>query len=409
MESRHPDLEYLASDARRELTENILPYWMNRAVDHIHGGFVGRIDANEEVVPDAPKGVVLNARILWTFSSAARQFDCSDVRNFAHRAYEYLREHFRDKEYGGVYWTLTETGQPLDRKKQVYGQSFVIYALAEYVMLTTSEEARQWALGLFELLEQHALDRKQGGYREALTQDWQTLEDVRLSLKDLNAPKTMNTHLHVLEAYTSLYRIAPDERVERAIRHLIDLFLKYFVDSVSGHLIPFFSMEWVPLSRTVSFGHDIEAAWLLDEAANVLNDDELKRQVRVTTLNIAESVLNEGLHEQSLPYERFEDGSTDSDRHWWAQAEAVVGFVNAWQQSGDIRFFTAAVEIWKYVLSFVVDHKNGEWRGRVDADRRPIREEDKVNQWKCPYHNGRACLQLMERAIAGIEAPLTNL
>jgi mannobiose 2-epimerase len=401
----HDALAGLADAARAELTDHILPYWSGRAVDPRHGGFVGRIDGADRLVPGAPKGSVLNARILWTFAAAGRTLQTERWRPEAERALHALQTAFRDPVHGGVYWTVTAEGAPLDDKKQVYAQAFTIYGLAEYVRLTGSPEALAWATELFDLLEARAVDPAHGGYLEAFSREWGPLGDVRLSEKDRDAPKSMNTHLHVLEAYTTLYRVWPDPALADRIRALLHLFLDHIIEPATGVLVGFFESDWTPVPSARSFGHDIEASWLLDEAAAVLGDEALAETVAVATLRLARLTHADGLDEDgALFYEQDADGRFDTDKHWWPQAEAVVGFLNAYERSGEEPFAAAALGAWRFIQTHIVDRAGGEWHFRVSRDGTPVRAEDKLGIWKCPYHNSRACLEILARASAAVPA-----
>lgn len=376
----------------------ILHFWTQRMVDRERGGFYGRIDGHGRLHPDADKGVILNTRILWSFSAAARCFGDGTYRKLADRAYAYLRDHFRDSLHGGVFWMLDKDGKPVETKKQIYAQAFAIYALAEYHRLNRNEEPMVWAMEIFFLIENHSYDGKNGGYLEAFTREWGTLADVRLSEKDANEAKTMNTHLHVLEAYTNLYRVWPEERVRSRLQYLIELFLNRFLDHTTGHLRLFFDEEWQLRSDLISFGHDIEAAWLLGEAAEVLAIPELEQKVKSVAIQIAEATLAEGVDaDGGLFNEADSKGLTDTDKHWWPQAEAMVGFLHAYQLSGDDRFYEAAASSWHFIQQYLIDEKNGEWYWSVTRDREPVLSEDKAGPWKAPYHNTRACLEMIVR------------
>lgn len=394
----------LAGAARAELVDHILPYWAGRAVDYDEGGFVGRIDGHDRLVTGAPKGVVLNARILWTFAAACRALGTDAWRGEADRAYDALRR-FRDPAHGGVVWTTTASGRPLDDKKQVYAQAFTIYALAEYFRYSGSAGALAWAKALYRLLEERAVDPARGGYVEAFARDWGPAADLRLSEKDDDTPKSMNTHLHVLEAYTTLYRVWPDAGLEDRLRDLIGIFLDRVIDPATGHMTCFFDLDWSRTSGLVSFGHDVEASWLLDEAAAALDDPALAARVRPVSVRLARLTLEKGLDaDGGLFNERAADGHLDTDKHWWPQAEAVVGFLNAYEHTGDEAFAEAALATWAFVQRAVVDREGGEWFFRVSRDGVPYREEDKVGLWKCPYHNARACLEVMDRVGAAASA-----
>ena len=390
---------WLRDGLYRELVEHILPYWMEHALDREHGGFVGRITQENRVVSDAAKGSVLNSRILWSFSAAYRVLGQSEYRQVASRAYDYLKSRFVDAEHGGVYWTLNHTGEPCDTRKHVYAQAFAIYGLSEYVRATDHEPARELAIGIYRSVERHGTDPEHGGYFEAFSREWDPLEDVRLSAKEPNTAKSMNTHLHLLEAYTNLYRVWPVSPLRRHLTALLDLFLTTIVDAGRNHLVAFFDADWSPRSRCISFGHDIEASWLLLEAADVLGDAVRRKRTREVCLDIARVTAKEGLDEDGgLFNETTTDGAVDTDKHWWPQAEAIVGFLNAYQESGDVSFLTAAAASWTFARKYIVDSRHGEWFFRVDRRGSPYGEEDKVGVWKCPYHNARVCLEVITRA-----------
>ena len=389
-------LTILADDLEAELTQNILPYWRAHAVDQERGGFHGQITRRNEVVANAPKGAVLNARILWAVSAASRALDDDTYRPLADRAYEYLTTHFWDETHGGIYWMLRPDGTPLKTKKQVYAQAFAIYALAEYHRLTDEPEPLARAIQLFELLEEHAFDGAEGGYFEAYSRDWHLLDDVRLSAK---APKSMNTHLHVLEAYTTLHRAWPEPALKTQLRDLIRLFLDTILDAETHHVISFFDECWTPRSELISFGHDIEASWLLVEAAEVIGEAALLEETQAAAVRIARTTQDEGQDaDGGLLYEIHADGTLDDDKHGWPQAEAIVGFVNAYQISGEQAFLDAALRCWDFTQQHMLDAAHGEWLYRVARTGAPYPDDDKVGPWKGPYHNTRACLEIMRRA-----------
>ncbi len=386
-------VEELLSEVRR-----ILQFWQSHMVDREREGFYGRIDGEGRLHPEADKGVVLNTRILWTFAAAHRHFGDTAYRHLAVRACDYLRRHFADQKHGGVYWMLDCEGKVLESKKQIYAQAFAVYALAEYHQAVLEEIAREWAIELFYLIEKYSYDEAQGGYLEAFSQDWKLLDDLRLSDKDANEVKTMNTHLHVLEAYTNLYRIWRDELLRQRLEQLIQLFLDTILDTESAHLGLFFDENWQLRSQKISFGHDIEAAWLLTEAAELLEAPDLLARVQQAAVRIAEAVLKEGVGtDGGLLNEAGPDGFTDTHKDWWPQAEAMVGFYNAYRLSGDLRFFEAAQASWKFTKNNLIDRENGEWYWAATQDGQPMLSEDKAGPWKAPYHNTRACLEMVSR------------
>jgi mannobiose 2-epimerase len=389
----------LRDATERDLRANVLPFWIREAVDDRHGGFLGYVTDEGVVAPLAPKGGVLCARILWTYAAALRRANDDGYRRMADRAYAYLRDRFLDREHGGTYWMLDHAGRPLVDRKQTYALAFSLYGLAEYHRATASAEALEHAVALHRSIEAGAADAAHGGYWEARARDWSPLDDVRLSDKDLNAPKSMNTHLHVMEAYANLLRVWDDPGLRDRLRALVELHLERIVDPASGHLVLFFDAGWRPLSRTVSFGHDVEASWLVVEAAEILGDEALRQRAEATARRLAAVALAEGADPEhgGLFAERHEDGRLDDEKHWWMQAEAVVGFLGAYELTGEEPYLAAAERTWAFVERFLVDRVHGEWRWRVRRDGTPIPGLPKVEPWKCPYHNSRAAFEVADR------------
>lgn len=383
---------------RSELENNILPFWMNKMEDNEEGGFYGQITGEDELKPEASKGAILNARILWTFSSTYRLLKKPEYLETATRAKRYLIDRFYDPQYGGIYWELDYKGNPLDTKKQIYAIGFAIYGLSEYARATGDEEALAYAQQLFDVIEQHSFDSEQNGYVEALTRDWQPIEDMRLSDKDENEKKTMNTHLHILEPYTNLYRVWKDEQLERQLRNLIEVFITRILDPQTGHLNLFFEEDWTNKYRIYSYGHDIEASWLIHEAALVLGDPEVLKRIEPIIIRIAQAA-DEGLNpDGSMIYENFLDKQKiDRELHWWVQAENVVGHINLYQHFGDTEALDTAVRCWEFIKTKLIDREHGEWHWSLLPDGTVNRRDDKAGFWKCPYHNGRMCMEVIER------------
>jgi mannobiose 2-epimerase len=395
-----------AAQLRHELTANILPFWLRHTVDRENGGFYGAIDCDLQVDKQAPRASVINARILWTFSAAARVLGDAVYRETADWAYHYVVDKFWDKQYGGVYWMLDYKGNPVSDRKQIYAQAFAAYGMAEYFRATGQAESLEWAKRLYRLTEEHSADPEFGGYIEARARDWSALEDFRLSDKDLNSPKSMNTHLHVLEAYTNLLRAWDDLSLRATLKRLLEVTMDRIVDNSTSHFKMFFSNDWTSLTDHVSFGHDIEGSWLILEAAEVLDDRALIDRACNLAVRMAQAVYDEGLdRDGSIFYEASHGHLVDPNKHWWAQAEAVVGFYNAYQVSGQEHFRTAAERAWEYIEDKVVDKVHGEWRAKLKPDGTPYKAAEDpdaclVGAWKCPYHNARMCLEMWGRLVA---------
>lgn len=409
------------------LEKNILPFWMEKMVDHEHGGFYGRIDGHGQLHPESEKGAILNARILWSFSAAYRMLHQPEYLEMATRAKDYFLQHFVDEVYGGVYWSLDFKGQPLDTKKQFYAIGFAIYGLSEYVRATGDREALDYALHLYECIEEHALDSVFNGYIEACTRDWGEIADMRLSELDANYPKSQNTHLHIIEPYANLYRCikelqagtscnylpaigsvlpveitVPDElmmRIEGSLRNLINIFIDHILNPETHHLDLFFEKDWTRGAGQIeSYGHDIECSWLMHEAALVLGDPNVLKKVETVVREVAKA-SEKGLRpDGSMIHEaNLTTNHVDDDLHWWVQAENVVGWYNIYQHFGDEQALEHALQCWDYIKNHLIDWEKGEWYWSRHSDGTLNLDDDKAGFWKCPYHNSRMCLELIER------------
>lgn len=425
MNEEHLDMMRL--EMQDVLENNILPFWLEKMQDNEHGGFYGRIDGNNQLHPEAEKGAILNARILWSFSAAYRVLQKEEYLEAATRAKDYLIEHFIDPEYGGVYWSVDYKGEPLDTKKQFYAIAFAIYGLSEYARATGDREALEYALDLYDCIEEHAFDNEQNGYIEACTREWGKIGDMRLSELDANYPKSQNTHLHIMEAYANLLRCLKEMRaqeqcdyvptigsvlpvgisvppetmvnVEGALRNIISIFIDKILNPETNHLDLFFDMDWTRgAGHLESYGHDIECSWLLHEAALVLGDENLLEKVENIVQKVAKA-SEKGLREDgSMIHEaNLDTGHVDDDLHWWVQAENVVGWFNVWQHFGDEEAFKKSEKCWHYIKENLVDFDNGEWFWSRHSDGTLNTVDDKAGFWKCPYHNSRMCLEIIER------------
>ncbi len=382
----------LRVEVERELTGNILPFHIEHGLDQQKGGFYGRIDSDNRIHPEAAKGLVQHSRLLWSYARAYRQFETAAYLEMAERAFYYLLNHFWDKNDGGLYWLVDFLGRPLVRDKYVYGQSFGIYGLAEYYLASGDERSLEMALALVQLLEEWARDDEYGGYFEVFEQDWGRRLAKNVDSVDGPVEKTMNSHLHLLEAYTCLLLAWPDRELQGRLAALVRLHLGQIISPATGHLRLHFTADWRPLNKQISYGHDIEASWLLVEAAGVLGEAGVLAEIQAAALRLAEIVYEQGMDG---------DGGLLSEpgrtvKEWWPQAEALVGFLNAYQLSGQAHYLEAVHTIWAYVQRAFVDQRNGEWLAVGQAGG-GLPDEEKAGMWKTPYHNGRACMELMDR------------
>ena len=393
------DPKAFSKSIREQLFGNIMPFWCGPAVDHEQGGWMAWL--SNDLKPDRtqPKGLIVNSRILWAFSAVHQARPEKLFRQMAGRAFDCVMNRFWDTQYGGAFWRLDDTGRVIDDSKKIYGQAFYIYALAEYHRAFGAPAALARAKELFELIEQHAHDPNHGGYIEVRRRDWSEAgPDARLSDKDMNEKKSMNNHLHLLEAYTNLYRVWKEPRVAERLRELIQLFALRILDSRTKHFNHFFDEEWRVRSNSYTFGHDIEGTWLLCEAAEVLGDAVLLKQTGAVALPMTEVVLKEGIDaDGALRYEGRGGKIIDAGKECWPQAEAVVGFLNAFQLSGDAKFFEAARRVWDFVENRLVDRVHGEWFWRITPEGGVDTTLPKVNEWKGPYHGSRMCLETLRR------------
>ncbi|MET3029338.1 AGE family epimerase/isomerase [Flavobacterium sp. UW10123] len=386
----------LKSELTAEL-DSILNYWSQRTIDDRNGGFVGQIDFNDQLIANAEKGSVLNARILWTFSASYKTTKNENHKKLAERAFEYLAAYFYDTEFGGLFWSINEDKTPKDTKNQIYALAFAIYGLSEYYSISNEEKALDFAKKLYLKIEEHSYDPINKGYFEAFTRDWQPIEDLRLSAKDANEKKTMNTHLHIIEAYVNLYKVWKDEKLLAVIIELLETIEKYFINTQTGHLRLFFDENWKEKPDVISYGHDIEAAWLLQQCAEISGNKTLIANYKKHAIQIAE-VTKEGLDSDGGLWYEFDPEKNEliAEKHWWPQAEALIGFYNAYQLTGKEEYLDIVYRNWKFIKRHIIDSQNGEWFWGVYADYSVI-QKDKAGFWKCPYHNGRACLELIHR------------
>ncbi len=379
------------TDIKTVLETNILQYWLT--LKDPKGGFYGEVLSDGTVLQDAPRGVILNARIIWSFAAAYEKLKKPEYLVAAMEAKEYFLRVFRDHKYGGVYWSVSADGERLDAKKQLYSQGFAIYGLSELYRVTKDSEALKAAVNLYKVVEKFFADKENGGYIEALARDFSPLEDMSLSAHDINADKTMNSHLHILEAYANLYKVWPDKGLKKAVESLLDIVGTKIMDA-DGHLQLYFKRDWTVMPGGVSYGHDIETSWLALECAMALNDPAVVERVRPWSLKMAHAG-NEGLlPDGSMRYEVRADGTLDDSRQWWVQAETVVGNLWLWKYHGDSEGLKRALACWEYIKTHLV-RPDGEWHWAILPDGTPDLSQPRAGFWKCPYHNTRMCLEVM--------------
>lgn len=392
------------SDTKKQLKvemsnelDSIIKYWSENTIDTINGGFIGQIDFENKQLFTSEKGSVLHARILWTFSAAYQTTNDINQKNIATRAFDFLSTHFYDKEYGGLFWSINADKTPKDTKNQIYALAFAIYGFTEYYKISANEEALNLAKNLYLKIQKYSYDPVNKGYLEAFTRDWQPIEDLRLSDKDANEKKTMNTHLHIVEAYANLYQVWKDDKLQKNIVELLATMEEHFINKETGHLHLFFDENWVEKPDVISYGHDIEAAWLLLQCAEISEDKDLIANYTKYAIQMADATI-EGLDTDGGLWYEFdpEENKMIAEKHWWVQAEALIGFYNAYQLTNDEKYLNLVLKNWNFIKKYILDKKNGEWIWGINSDYSMI-EKDKAGFWKCPYHNGRACLELINR------------
>jgi cellobiose epimerase len=381
----------------QEVKKNILPFWQ-ALTDEEYGGFYGETDFYGRPNRTAAKGCILNSRILWTFSAAYRLFGDDAYKTCANHARDFLSTVFLDKTRGGLYWQVDYTGKTPNTRKQFYNIAFGIFALSEHYLATGDQSSLDLAMAFFDVTERYGLDASAGGYIEACSCEWQSIDDFRLSGKDLNCPKSMNTNLHVLEAYTNLVRAGGDGRVRKALEALLHITLDKIVNH-DWHFELFFDMNWNSLVKDISYGHDIEGSWLLYEAALATGDEKLILRVKQAALAIAEVIYNVAIDHKNggLISGCGAERHIHNKKEWWPQAEAVVGFYNAFELSGERKYFDAAESVWNFIQKHFVDRVHGEWHNELNLDNTPDSGLPKAGFWKCPYHNARACFEVVRR------------
>lgn len=383
----------LVTEVRRELTDRILPFWRGLRDDE-KGGYIGQVEFDLARKPEAERGCILNSRILWFFSEAYLLLREPELLDEADHAYEMLCR-MLDGEHGGVYWSMNADGTVADSTKHTYSQGFAIYALSAYYRAGGKQEALELAMELFRLVEEKCFDGK--GYLEAFTADWKPAGNDKLSENGVEAGRTMNTLLHVLEGYTGLYEAGKSPEVRQRLLWIMNTWAEKLYNPEKRRQEVFFDLSYHTLIDLHSFGHDIETSWLADHTLDVLGNQALTEKIRPMLLAMADHTLSAAYTAGNGFSNESENGKVDTTRVWWVQAEALVGFLNAYEHTHEQRYLDAVRSQWEYIKGKIIDPREGsEWFWSVKEDGTPI-EKPIVEPWKCPYHNGRMCLEVIRR------------
>lgn len=387
----------MVEEITKHLKEGIIPFWKNLRDDQ-YGGYYGYMDYQQNLDKKAVKGCILNSRITWFFSNAYMTLGDESLLDEARHGYEFLRDHCLDRECGGVFWSVKYDGTPEDTTKHTYNQAFSIYALSSYYDASKDEESIRIAEELYNLIEERCSD--EGGYLEAFDREFKPVENDKLSENGVIAERTMNTLLHVLEAYTEFYRVTKKEEVKKRLEWILDVVAEKIYNPKLHRQEVFFDSEYHSLIDLHSYGHDIETAWLVDRAVEVMEDPEYERKMTPITKALTKEIYETAFDGHSISNE-CEKGVVDTDRVWWVQAEGVVGFLNGYQKDPEKKeYLEAAESIWQYIKDYLIDKRSGsEWFWLLDKEGKPYEYKPIVEPWKCPYHNGRMCMEVIRRKI----------
>lgn len=385
----------MVDEIRKELVNGIIPFWKNLRDDE-YGGYYGLLDYDLNLDKKAEKGCILNSRITWFFANAYLLLKDESLLDEAKHGYEFLKNKCLDKEYGGIYWSLNYDGTPKDTTKHTYNQAFCIYALSTYYAASKDAEALKIAMQLFEKIETTCMD--EAGYLEAFTRDFKPESNEKLSENGVLADKTMNTLLHVFEAYTELYRVSKEIKVKERLMWIMDVFADKVYNPKLHRQEVFFDKNYNSIIDLHSYGHDIETAWLMDRGTEVLGDETYTERMGAITRDLTSQIYKVAFDGHSLANE-CEKGVVNEHRVWWVQAEAIVGFLNGYEKDPQKKeYLEAAESIWEFIKEHVMDKREGsEWFWEVDKEGKPYEGRPIVEPWKCPYHNGRMCMEVIRR------------
>ena len=386
----------MVEEIKSHLLENIIPFWKSLRDDE-YGGYYGWMDYDLKLDKKAVKGCILNSRILWFFSNAYTLLKDESLLEEAKHGFAFMKEHCMDKENGGIFWSIKYNGEPEDTTKHTYNQAFAIYALSSYYEASGDEEALNMAKGLFRIIEERCTDDI--GYKEAFDKEFHEIENDKLSENGVIAQKTMNTLLHVFEAYTELYRVAKLPEVKERLKWIMDTFAQKVYNPKLHRQEVFFDAKMNSIIGLHSYGHDIETAWLIDRGVEVLGEKEYEEKMTPITKDLTAQIYKIAFDGHSLANE-CEKGVVNTHRIWWVQAETVVGFLNGWKMNPDKpEYLEAAQNEWEFIKEYVIDKRSGsEWFWEVDENGNPYPGRPIVEPWKCPYHNGRMCFEVIKRS-----------
>lgn len=385
----------LVDEVKENLIGKIIPFWIN-LLDREFGGFYGYMDFDLKLDKKAVKGCILNSRILWFFSNSYKEMKKDELLACANHAYAFLMKHCIDKQNGGVYWSVNYDGSVEENKKYTYNQAFAIYALAAYYEVTKNSEALAMALELYEIIETKCKDEV--GYLDAFDAEFHEIQNSELSENGIIAEKTMNTLLHVFEAYTELYRVSHNLDIKLKLLSILDIFETKIFNNEKQRQEVFFDRKMNSILDLHSYGHDIETAWLIDRGCDVIGDEKYSVRMKHITSVLEDKIYHTAYDGKSVANE-CENGIVDLKRVWWVQAEAVVGFMNAYEKTKNPNYLQAANNIWSFIKTNMIDNREGsEWFSEVDKAGNVIHKKPIAESWKCPYHNGRMCLEIIRRS-----------
>ena len=381
-------------EIKTELND-ILSYWEKNSVDVEKGGFYGAVDANNVPNAQADKGLILNSRILWTFSAAYQMNPKPGYKILADRAFNYLNTYFWDAKNKGAYWSVKSDGTPSDTHKQVYAEGFMLYAFAEYYKISKNPQALDKAKSIYQILQTKCKDLKNGGYYEAYNEAWTPIEDKTITEGKADQKKSMNTHLHLIEAFVNLYQVYPDKKLKAEIETMLSIFHEKIIANGKTQTL-FFTDDWSPRSEAVSFGHDIESAWLLLETAETIKNPIWIKKMKTLAVNMAIEAEKGIDPKDGGMWNEKNQGHINTQKHWWPQAEAMVGYYNAYHLTGNKKFYELSLGSWSFIKS-KLKSPSGEWLWGIDEKEEPMIRNGKIGPWKGPYHNGRACMEILKR------------